>query len=64
MRRSLNSATSVLRQEAKGDKSKKDDEKDLNTPIGRLVALEKDASRLQSELNSLKGKIDRSETYE
>lgn len=64
MRRSLNSAVSVLKEENKDDKSKKDDEKKLDTPLGRLVALEKDASRLQSDVNSLRGKVDRGEKYE
>ena len=64
MRRSLNSAASVLRQESKDDKSRKDDEKNLSTPLGRLVGLEKDAARLQSDINSLKGKVDRSEDYD
>jgi outer membrane assembly lipoprotein YfiO len=64
MRRSLNSAISVLKEENKGDKSKKDDEKRLDTPLGRLVALEKDVSRLQSDINSIRGKVDRGEKYE
>lgn len=64
MRRSLNSAIAVLKEENKDDKNKKDDEKKLNTPLGRLVALEKDTSRLQSDVNSLRGKVDRGEKYE
>lgn len=64
MRKSLSSAASVLKEENKSDKTKKDDEKKLNTPLGRLAALEKDASRLQSEVNSLRGKVDRGEKYE
>ena len=64
MRRSLNSATSVLKEENKSDKAKKDDEKKLDTPLGRLVALEKDTSRLQSDVNSLRGKVDRGEKFE
>lgn len=64
MRRSLGSAASMIREENKDDKSKKDDEKKLETPLGRLVALEKDASRLQSDVNSLRGKSDRGEKYE
>ena len=64
MRRSLNSAASVLKQENKDDSSKKDDEKNLDTPLGRLVGLEKEAARLQSDVNGLKGKVDRSDTYE
>ncbi len=64
MRRSLGSMASVLKTENKEDKSKKDDKEKLDTPLGRLLALEKDASRLQSEVNSLKGKADRAEKYE
>ena len=64
MRRSLGSVVAVLKEENKDDKSKKDDEKKLNTPLGRLVALEKDASRLQSDVNNLRGKVDRGDKYE
>jgi outer membrane assembly lipoprotein YfiO len=64
MRRSLNSGISVLKEENKSDKSKKDDEKKLDTPLGRLVSLEKDVSRVQSDVNSLRGKVDRAEKYE
>ncbi len=64
MRRSLNSAITVLKDENKSDKSKKDDEKKLETPLGRLVSLEKDVSRVQSDVNSIRGKIDRAEKYE
>jgi outer membrane assembly lipoprotein YfiO len=63
-RRSLNSARSVLKEDKKEDKSKKDDKTNLETPLSRLSALEKDVSNLQSEVNSLSGKIDRSEKYE
>ena len=64
MRRSLNSVVSVLREDSKNDKAKKDDEKKLDTPLGRLSALEKDVSRVQSDVNNLRGKVDRSEKYE
>jgi outer membrane assembly lipoprotein YfiO len=64
MRRSLGSSISALREENKGDKSRKDDEKKIETPLGRLVALERDVSRLTSDVGSLRGKIDRSEKYE
>ncbi|QQS33297.1 MAG: outer membrane protein assembly factor BamD [Acidobacteriota bacterium] len=64
MRRSLNSAISVIKEENKSDRSKKDDDKKLNTPLGRLVALEKDVSRLQSDINGLRSKIDRGDKYE
>lgn len=64
-RRSLNSAASVLKDEST-DKEKKDDKnnKNLDTPLSRLRGLEKEASSLQSEVNSLRGKVDRSEKYE
>ncbi len=64
IRRSLSGAASVLKDENKEDKSKKDDKSKLETPLGRLNGLEKEASGLQSEVNSLRGKADRSEKYE
>ncbi|MFZ1701993.1 MAG: outer membrane protein assembly factor BamD [Pyrinomonadaceae bacterium] len=64
LRRSLDSSIAVLKEDNKSDKAKKDDEKKLDTPLGRLVALEKDASRLQSDVNSLRGKVDRSDKFE
>lgn len=64
MRRSLASAASVLRDENKDDKSKKDDKQKVDTPLGRLVSLGKDADRLQSDVNSLKGKVDRGDKLE
>lgn len=64
MRRSLNSAISVLKDDAKEDKSKRDDKTALDTPLGRLRSLEKEVTSLQSETNSLRGKVDRSEKYE
>ncbi len=64
VRRSLSSVIAVLKDENKEDKSKKDDEKKLDTPLGRLVALEKDGSRLSSDINSLRGRVDRGEKYE
>lgn len=64
LRRSLSSAASVLKEENKEDKSKKGDKNDLNTPLGRLRSIEKEVSTLQSDVNSLRGKVDRSEKYE
>lgn len=64
IRRSLGSVISVLKEENKDDKSKKDDEKKLETPLGRLVALDKDGSRISSDVNSLRGKVDRGEKYD
>jgi outer membrane assembly lipoprotein YfiO len=64
MRRSLTSAASVLRNENKSDETKKDDKDKRETPLGRLISLEKDASSLMSEVNSLRGKVDRSDKFE
>ena len=64
MRGSLKSSISVLRDEGQADKTKKDDKEKLNTPLGRLLGLDKDASRLQGDVNNLRGKADRGEKYE
>jgi outer membrane protein assembly factor BamD len=64
MRRSLSSAASGIQEENKGDKTKKDDKNIANTPLGRLKTLEKEASSMQSQVNNLRGKIDRAEKYE
>lgn len=64
MRRSLSSAITVLKEENRSDRSKRDDDKNINTPLGRLVALERDTRRLQGDVNSLRGKIERSEKFE
>ncbi|HEX6124026.1 MAG TPA: outer membrane protein assembly factor BamD, partial [Pyrinomonadaceae bacterium] len=63
IRRSATSAASALKQEGEGDKDKESKEK-LDTPYARLKAMEKEASSLQSDVNSLRGKLDRSEKYE
>jgi outer membrane protein assembly factor BamD len=64
IRRSATSAASALKQETKDDKDSKDDKENLDTPYARLKAIEKEASRMQSEVNSLRGKVDRAEKYE
>jgi outer membrane protein assembly factor BamD len=64
MRKSLLSAISTLKDDGKDKKDKKDKKDDLNTPLGRLKSLEKESSSVQSEVNSLRGKVDRSEKYE
>ena len=64
MRRSLQGAISVIKDDNKEDKTKKDDKDKLDTPLGRLRGLEKEVSNLQSDVNSLRGKVDRSEKYE
>ncbi|PYS99131.1 MAG: hypothetical protein DMF63_13765 [Acidobacteria bacterium] len=67
MRRSAASAATVLKQETSDDKSDKKDKgskENLETPYARLKAVEKEAASLQSEVNSIRGKVDRSEKYE
>jgi outer membrane assembly lipoprotein YfiO len=66
LRRSVNGAVSAFKDDGSGkhDKSKKDDKASLETPVARLKSLEKDTSRLQSEVTSLSGKVDRAEKYE
>lgn len=64
MRRSLTSAASVLREEDKDDKSKKDDKNRGDTPLGRLLGLEKEAAALQSDVSNLKAKVDRGDKFE
>lgn len=63
MRRSLSSLISVLKDDNKTEKSK-DDRSNADTPLNRLIGLEKEAARLQSDVNSLKGKVDRGEQIE
>lgn len=60
IRRSAASAASVLKQEGEEDKKKEN----VDTPIARLRSIEKEASTLQSDVNSIRGKVDRSEKYE
>lgn len=62
IRRSATSAASVLKQETKDEK--KDEKESLDTPYARLRGIEKEASTLQNEVNSMRGKVDRSEKYE
>lgn len=64
IRRSAASSASVLKEETKDDKAAKGDKTNLDTPLARLKSIEKEASQLQSEVNSLRGKLDRSEKYE
>ena len=59
IRRSATSAASVLKTENKEDKAAKEDKENLDTPHARLKAVEKEASTLQSEVNSIRGKVDR-----
>src|SRR5688500_19833195 len=62
IRRSATSAASVLKQE--GKEEGKEVKENLDTPYARLKAIEKEASNLQSEVNSLRGRVDRSDKYE
>jgi len=63
IRKSAASAASVLKEEAKDDKAK-DDKANVDSPVGRLRSIEKEATTLSSEVNSLRGKVDRSEKYD
>lgn len=64
MHRSLTGAASVLKEENKDVKSKKDAKDQLDTPLGRLLGLTKETSNLQSEVNKLRGKVDRAEKFD
>ena len=67
LRRSVGSAISAYKEETKDEKKDKKDKKDKtvnDTPLGRLKSLEKEITSLQSDVNSLRGKIDRSEKYD
>jgi outer membrane assembly lipoprotein YfiO len=68
MKKSLGGALSTLKQEGKEDKKKdkdkNEDKTQLDTPYSRLKSLEKEVSRILSEVNNLKGKVERSEKYE
>ncbi|MDM7921122.1 MAG: outer membrane protein assembly factor BamD, partial [Pyrinomonadaceae bacterium] len=46
------------------DKASKEEQNNPDSPIARLRLIEKDASRLQSDANSLRNRLDRSEKYE
>lgn len=61
IRRSATSAASVLKEENKEDKA---DKIKADTPFARLKSIEKEASSLQSDVNSLRGKADRAEKFE
>jgi outer membrane protein assembly factor BamD len=61
MKRSLSSASSVLRAE---DKEVKGDKNDAESPLGRLTSLEKETSGLLNEVNNLRGKVSRADKYE
>lgn len=60
MKRSLSGAISAF----KDDNKDKNDKSALETSRGRLKSLEKDVSGLQSEINSLRSKVERAEKYD
>lgn len=64
MKRSLNSIAASLKEDEKEQKSKSDKKSELDTPLGRVKSLEKEVSSVLSEVNNLRGKVDRSEKYE
>ena len=60
MRRSLNSAVAALNARDGGDQSSRS----ADDPRSRLRALEQDVNSVFSEVNDLRGKVDRAERYE
>lgn len=64
IRKSAVSAASVLEKETDQKSSKKDDKAGLDTPIGRLRSIAKEAQSLSSEVSDIRGRVDRSEKYE
>lgn len=64
IRRSAASAASVLKTEGKDEKTDKSAKENPDSPVARLKSIEKEAANLQSEVNSLRGKVDRSEKFE
>lgn len=64
MRRSIDSTISVMKEESKDDKTQKDDKESMESPLARLRSLDKEASSLNSEVNNIRGKVDRAEKYE
>ncbi|MEP6944450.1 MAG: outer membrane protein assembly factor BamD [Acidobacteriota bacterium] len=64
MKRSLAAAVTGLKQEKAPDGGKNAAKDDPDSPRARLLSLEKDTSRLQSDVNNLRGKVDRGEKHE
>lgn len=62
LRRSLSSYISVIKDDKNGDSKEAKDNPD--SPLARLRSLEKEAQTLQSDVNSLRGKVERSEKVE
>ncbi len=59
MKRSITSTLNVLKDEDKGG-----DKEDLDSPTARLRSLDKEITSVQSDLNTLRGRLDRSEKFE
>ncbi len=64
MKRSLSAFASGLKSENKDEKVKKGDKENLDSPLARATSLEKEATRLQSDINNLRGKVERSDKYD
>lgn len=64
MRESVANAVDRLKEEQNENKDKKDDKTQLDTPLGRMKGYQKEISSINSEVSSLRGKVDRSEKYE
>ncbi|HCA58422.1 MAG TPA: hypothetical protein DEP46_10595, partial [Blastocatellia bacterium] len=61
IRRSANGALAGLRQEGKDTKEERDN---ADSPVARLRSVERESSSLQSDVISLRNKLDRNEKYE
>ncbi|MBK7514000.1 MAG: outer membrane protein assembly factor BamD [Chloracidobacterium sp.] len=64
MKRSLSAAAGSLKDENSNDKSKKNDKANLDSPLGRMLGLEKEASKLLTDANNQRGRIDRGDKHE
>ncbi|MBC7796033.1 MAG: outer membrane protein assembly factor BamD, partial [Pyrinomonadaceae bacterium] len=62
MKRSLSTAQSGLKQQAKETKTE-EEKKAVDTPLARLKGLEKETSVLLSDAGTLRGKVDRADTF-
>ena len=61
MRRSLKGASNVLEDDKN---TNKEDKNNPETPLGRLISLEKEAAVLLNEVNNIRGKVNRSDQFE
>lgn len=64
MKRSISGSISALKQDGQKSNGKKDGKTDLESPLARMQSLEKETSRLLSDVNNIRGKVDRAEKYE